>query len=50
MHPMFKAVCSAVIFFETLAVLWLAKLLGQQEGIDTFWDGLNAFIDTMTNW
>lgn len=51
MQPVFKAVCCTVLMFETLGILWFAKLIAQEDGIDSFADGVHAVIHTLsTGW
>ncbi len=50
MHPAIRAIVSAVIIVEGLAVLWLAKLIADEPGIESFADGVRAFLHAMTNW
>lgn len=49
MHPVFKAVCSAVIILEVIVNLWLVKLLGDVDGINSFTDGIHAVINCITS-
>ena len=49
MHPLLKAVCSTVLILEIIALLWMIKLLGDVDGIESFADGFHAFINCMTS-
>lgn len=49
MKDSLRTMCSAIIIVEGLAILWLAKAIDNEPGIDSFSDGVRAFFTTMTS-